>query len=116
MGGCRDGALPVEWSGGGAWSCATFFDPNKFYCAHKAISDACCFCKSGSQTGAHDPSAMVEGAVISQRTHLRKDVARKTHLRAEHSLWQANVQSQLPDLDDYAKEHVQPGVPALEEL
>jgi hypothetical protein len=43
---CTDSELPVEWSGGGVHTCSTYEQHGGLaYCAHKALAEACCFCK-----------------------------------------------------------------------
>merc|ERR1712217_957419 len=45
---CTDSELPVAWSAGGVHTCSTYEQHGgSAYCAHKALAEACCFCKAG---------------------------------------------------------------------
>merc|ERR1712217_744002 len=47
---CADTPLPVAWSAGGAHTCSTYEQHGGLaYCAHKALAEACCFCKAGAR-------------------------------------------------------------------
>jgi hypothetical protein len=69
---CADTPLPAAWSAGGAHTCSTYEQHGGLaYCAHKALAEACCFCKAGArlsalslQGGAKDSSP--QGVVISR--------------------------------------------------
>mmetsp|Transcript_62963 Transcript_62963/g.109705 ORF Transcript_62963/g.109705 Transcript_62963/m.109705 type:complete len:434 (-) Transcript_62963:359-1660(-) len=45
---CMDAPLPIEWTGGGVYTCATYSQNlGTEYCAHAALDAACCFCGGG---------------------------------------------------------------------
>merc|ERR1712050_186090 len=45
---CADTPLPAAWSAGGVHTCSTYEQHGGLaYCAHKALAEACCFCKAG---------------------------------------------------------------------
>merc|ERR1712066_1135012 len=68
---CADTPLPAAWSAGGTHTCSTYEQHGGLaYCAHKALAEACCFCKAGAslsalslQGGAKDSPP--QGVVIS---------------------------------------------------
>jgi len=50
-------------------------------------------------------AAVHEEQLASRHSRLRADSGRRANLRAEHSLWQFNVQSELRELDDPVEVH-----------
>merc|ERR1712050_725849 len=46
---CSDAPLPVAWSGGGTHTCSTYEQHGgSAYCSHRALAEACCFCRASA--------------------------------------------------------------------
>jgi hypothetical protein len=57
---CTDSELPVAWSGGGVHTCSTYEQHGgTAYCAHKALAEACCFCKMNRRLLSFTPTVLV---------------------------------------------------------